>query len=297
MKICSVDPIYAFSKDNPPAARVAAPCRLTFETLDCMDGQVTSEEPRLEPLDLSRMNPTTGPVFIEGAEPGDALAVHIAAIRTADWGLLMTEPGVGCLPDRGTGKVVLCPIADDHYHFLGKRLPLRPMVGVIGTAPAGDPVSCFVPGVHGGNMDTADIAAGSLLYLPVFVPGALLAMGDLHAVMGDGEVGLTGLEVAGEVEVTVTVVKGMSLPYPLLKTADEVAFITSAETLDEALRLSVECMHTLLLRETGLDADEALMLMGLVGQSRISQVVDPLKTARFCMPRDVLREFGAPVGF
>ncbi len=297
MNIGSAHSVYAFSKENPPAARVAAPCRLTFETCDCFHGQVTSEEQRLESLDFSRVNPATGPVYIEGATPGDALAVHISAIRTADRGILMTAPGAGCLPDKVAGKVRLCPVVNGHFSFCGRSLPLNPMIGVIGTAPAGEPVSCGTPGPHGGNMDTTAITAGALLYLPVFVPGGLLGMGDLHAAMGDGEVGVTGLEVAGEVDVTVSLLKGMNLPCPLLKTAEEVAFLASAETTDEALQRSVEYMHALLQQETDLDADDALMLMSATGNARISQVVDPLKTARFCMSRRVLRAFGAPVGF
>ena len=297
MKISSAHSVYALSKDNAPAARLAAPCRLTFETCDCFHGQVTREDQRIESLDFNRVNPATGPVFIEGAEPGDALAVHISAIRTADCGVMMTAPGAGCLPDKVSGKVLLCPIADGQFSFRGKRLPLNPMIGVIGTAPAGDATPCGVPGPHGGNMDTSAITAGTLLYLPVFVPGGLLAMGDLHAAMGDGEVCVSGLEVAGEVEVTVSLVKAMRLSCPLLKTTDEIAFLASAETTDEALRLSVEYRHPLLQKEPGLDADDALMLMSAVGHARICQVVDPLKTARFCMPRAVLRTFGAPVGF
>ena len=297
MKISSAHSVYALSKDNAPAARVAAPCRLTFETCDCFHGQITREDQRMESLDFNRVNPATGPIFIEGAEPGDALAVHISAIRTGESGVLMTAPGAGCLPDKVSGKVMICPIADGHFSFRGKRLPLNPMIGVIGTAPAGAPVSCGVPGPHGGNMDAAVVAAGALLHLPVFVPGGLLAMGDLHAAMGDGEVCASGLEIAGEVDVTVSVIKGMNPPHPLLKTADEIAFLASAKTTDEALRLSVDHMHTLLQKEIGLDADDALMLMSAVGQARICQVVDPLKTARFCMPRSVLRTFGAPVGF
>ena len=297
MKITRDKTVYALSKDNTPVCTVKAPCHLTFETCDCFMGQVTSETQRLESLDFNRVNPATGPVFVEGALPGDALAVHIKAIRTADTGVLMTAPGAGFLPKGVQGKVAICPLADGHFTFQGVQLPLSPMIGVIGVAPAGEAVSCGTPGVHGGNMDTTSIREGSLLYLPVLVEGALLAMGDLHAAMGDGEVCVTGLEVAGEVDVCLTVEKGMHLPCPLVKSATELAFLASGATIDAALNLSVQYMNDFLVRHTTLDADDALMLMSACGQARISQVVDPLMTARFCMDREVLRRFGVPLAF
>lgn len=297
MKISRSKTVYALSKENAPVCWVSAPCHLTFETCDCFMGQVTNEDQRLESLDFSRVNPATGPVFIEGAMPGDTLAVHIKAIRTAETGVMMTAPGAGFLPQGVRGKVAICPIKDGHFSFHGVALPLSPMIGVIGVAPAGEAVSCGIPGAHGGNMDTSIIEEGAILYLPVFVEGGLLAMGDLHAAMGDGEVCVTGLEVAGEVDISLAVEKGMPLPCPLVKSATELAFLASAATTDEALSLSVQYMNDFLVQHTTLDADDALMLMSACGQARISQVVDPLKTARFCMDRAVLRKFGVPLAF
>ncbi len=297
MKISRETTVYALSKDATPVCHVTAPCQLTFETCDCFMGQVVSEDQRLESLDFNRVNPATGPVFVTGAMPGDALAVHIKAIRTANTGVMLTAPGAGFLPNGVKGKVAICPIENNHFSFCGVSLPLSPMIGVIGVAPAGDAVSCGTPGAHGGNMDTSCIEEGAILYLPVFVEGALLAMGDLHAAMGDGEVCVTGLEVAGEVDIALTIEKEMNLPCPLVKSATEIAFLASAATTDEALALSVQYMNDFLVRTTALDADDALMLMSACGQARISQVVDPLKTARFCMQRQILRQFGVPLAF
>lgn len=288
---------YAFDKNNTPALTVSAPCHLTFETRDALNGQVTSEDQRLDSLDFNTVNPGTGPVFIENAEPGDALRVYIKAIRLESCGVTMTIPGAGLLPDKVKGKALLCPVRENTFLFKGVELPLRPMIGVIGVAPAGQGVACGVPGAHGGNMDTTGIGPGALLYLPVFVPGALFGLGDLHAAMGDGEVCVTGIETAGEVDLCLDVAKGMGLPCPLLKTENELAFLASAGSTDEALSLSVAYMNDLLVRQSGLDLDEALMLMSLCGNARISQVVDPLKTARFCMPLDVLKKFGVGLAF
>lgn len=292
MRVSRSSYFYAFDKANKYALGVTAPCDVTFEARDALNGQVASEEQRLDSLDFNAVNPGTGPVFIENAEPGDALRVQIKDIRLESGGAVMTIPGAGLLPDQVTGKVVLCPVREKAFVFKGVELPLNPMIGVIGVAPAGEAVACGVPGPHGGNMDTTGIARGSVLYLPVFVPGALFGLGDLHAAMGDGEVGVTGLEIAGEVDVRLDVAKDMRLPCPLLKTVDELAFLASADGTDEALSLSVKYMNDLLVRESALDLDEALMLMSLCGNARISQVVDPLKTARFCMPLDVLQKFG-----
>ena len=164
---------------------------------------------------------------------------------------------------------------------MGVELPLNPMIGVIGVAPAGESVPCGTPGDHGGNMDTIGIREGAILRLPVFVKGAYLGLGDLHAAMGDGEVSVTGLEVFGEVDLDLSLEKGASLPCPLLHDGDEVA--------------STGYMHDFLLAKTSLNADEALMLMSLCGHARISQIVDPLKTARFAMPVSVLAKFGVVV--
>ena len=233
--------------------------------------------------------------MVDGAEPGDVLRVHIRAIRPEKTGALMTAPGAGALPDRVKGDTRICPIADGHFTFMGVELPLNPMIGVIGVAPAGEAVPCGTPGDHGGNMDTIGIREGAILRLPVFVKGAYLGLGDLHAAMGDGEVSVTGLEVFGEVDLDLSLEKGASLPCPLLHDGDEVSFLASAETVDGAIHASTGYMHDFLLAKTSLNADEALMLMSLCGHARISQIVDPLKTARFAMPVSVLAKFGVVV--
>ena len=287
----------AFNKDAAPVCTVQAPCHLTFETRDALNGRVTSEDQPVETLNFRGINPATGPVYIEGAEPGDALRVSIKAIRLADSGVTLTIPGTGALSDKVNGRIAVCPVGEKTFFFRGVELPLSPMIGVIGVAPAGKPTSCAKPGAHGGNMDTTGIGPGALLMLPVQVPGALFGLGDLHAAMGDGEVCVTGIEIPGEVDVRLDVIKGLNLPWPLLKTRNELAFLASAPTTDEALRLSVDAMNALLVRETSLDLDDALILMSLCGNARISQVVDPLMTARFCMPLDVLMKFGVAMAY
>lgn len=252
---------------SEPVATVTAPCSLTVETCDCFNGQVTEDGQPKARLNFSHVNPATGPIVVEGAEPGDVLRVHIRAIRPEKTGALMTAPGAGALPDRVKGDTRICPIADGHFTFMGVELPLNPMIGVIGVAPAGESVPCGTPGDHGGNMDTIGIREGAILRLPVFVKGAYLGLGDLHAAMGDGEVSVTGLEVFGEVDLDLSLEKGASLPCPLLHDGDEVSFLASAETVDGAIHASTGYMHDFLLAKTSLNADEALMLMSLCGHA------------------------------
>ena len=162
------------------------------------------------------------------------------------------------------------------------------MIGVIGVAPEGEPVSCGTPGAHGGNMDTKLITEGATIYFPVFAEGALFALGDLHAAMGDGEVGVSGIEIPAKVTVTLEVIKGHSLKNPLLISEEGLAMIVSAPTLDEAAKTAVEEMIDFLLPYTDLTLSHLTMLMSAVGQSQISQIVDPLLTARFFVPKMVL---------
>ncbi|EHM54952.1 hypothetical protein HMPREF9080_01063 [Cardiobacterium valvarum F0432] len=166
------------------------------------------------------------------------------------------------------------------------------MIGVIGTAPAGEAVSCGTPDAHGGNMDTKIISEGTTLLLPVNVAGALLAMGDLHAAMGDGEVGVSGLEIKGVVEVEVHVIKGRPYPQPLAIMADACHTIASAPTLDQAAEMVTLMMSDLLCAHGGLDANRAIALQSIAGDVHICQMVDLNRTCRFTLPRTVCETLG-----
>ena len=166
------------------------------------------------------------------------------------------------------------------------------MIGVIGVAPAGDPVNCGTPGSHGGNMDNTAIGAGATLYFPVAAEGALFGLGDMHAVMGDGEVSVSGAEVAGWATVTLTALPDLSVPDPLIQTATHLGVIASAESLDAASDRAVHEMVDLLCDRTGMGADEAVMLLSLVADVQVCQMVDPEKTVRFMVPNYVLDALG-----
>ncbi len=267
--------VYSFSKDHKPACRIKAPAQITLETRDCYGDQLRGGTGNPE-IEWDHVNPTTGPVYIENAKVGDALKVTIDAIDVADF-------GVACNED----EIRLLPIKDGYANFLDRfQIPLNKMIGVIGVAPAEGSINNATPGNHGANMDERLIGEGAVLYLPVWADGAYFAVGDVHAIMGDGEVGGTGLEIPADVTVTLEVIKDWHLEWPLVETDDVFAFVTSKETMDEAIDEAVLQMHGFLkAKMTDLSDEDIYILMSLVGQVGVSQIVDPLKTARFIFPK------------
>ena len=286
--------VYAMSPDNAPAARVKDGDTILFETQDCFSGQIQKETDQLGTLDWSRINPATGPVYIEGALPGDTLKVEILRIDLAPQAATVESPdsGVTGLAAKEEHTKIL-PVGEGKVRF-NERITLaeRAMIGVIGTAPAKVAISTGTPDLHGGNMDCKRIGAGTTLYLPVNVEGALLAMGDLHAVMGDGEVCVCGAEIAGEVTVRVTVVKGAGMPLPFLVTQDAAMAIYSAPGLDAAAEGTTLRMRSFLIDAVGMQPHEAGMLLSLAGDLRICQCVDPNKTCRMEVPLSILDKLG-----
>jgi len=285
--------VFSLSAEAAPVVRIRPGDSLVLDTADCFSDQVQSAEDAPGAVDWEHVNPATGPVFVEGVEPGDVLSVLIERIDVAHRGVMAISGDFGVLRDRFQGmSFEMIPIEGRFAQVAGASVPVLPMIGVIGVAPAGSPVPCGSPGSHGGNMDTRLIGEGATLYLPVFAPGALLAAGDLHAAMGDGEICGTGVEVAGSIQLRVDVRHDVELANPVVETSEVVATIASAETLDEAADRATRDMADLLMQRLGLSAADATMLMSAAGQLQVSQVVDPLKTARYAMSKEILAHFG-----
>jgi amidase len=284
--------VYSMNKDHAPVLEVSAGEMITFQTYDCFSGQICQETDQFEKIGWDRINPATGPLKIREAEPGDILVVKILDIRVADQGVMVAVPDMGVLGRHFTESTTrVIPIEDGLAVFDDKlKVPIDPMIGVIGTAPAVGDIPCGTPGDHGGNMDCKKIRKGTTVYLPVSVPGGLLAMGDLHALMGDGEILICGVEVNGEVDVYIDLLKNKPYPLPMLEDADFWITVATAETLDAAAIQATENMAKWLLDEKGLSMAEAGMLMSALGDLRICQVVDPLLTARFEFPKKYLKD-------
>lgn len=284
--------IYAFSPSMKPCLEVSPGEAVIFETLDCFGGALRSSKDKFEDVGWERINPATGPAYVKGAEKGDTLCVEILDIEVRSPGVMIAVPGMGFAPSRVQESITtIVPVKNGLAHLPGDViLEVKPMIGVIGTAPGqGEPVPTGTPGLHGGNMDTKVIGEGATVYLPVEVDGALLAMGDLHALMGDGEVLVCGVEVAGRVKVITRLQKGLTLPCPLVETDNAYYAIWSAETLDEAARGALDKAIDLMVAALGISAVDALTLLSVKGNLQVSQVVDPLKTARFEIPKSILK--------
>lgn len=282
--------VYAMSREHSPVASVASGSDVCFETCDCFEDQITSEQSVFTELDWSRINPATGPVYVQGAMPGDVLRVEIKHITLrGSQAVMVTAPGLGVIGDElQQPEIRTVPLQEGYALLPGNvRWPLKPMIGVIGVAPADEPVSCGTPDRHGGNMDCKIITEGCTLWLTVNVEGALFALGDLHAAMGDGEVSVCGLEVPGEVVVNLTVVKNRPLPTPMISTPGALYTLASALTLDEAARLATHNMAHFVTNNSDVSLADAINLMSITGDLQICQVVDPLKTCRFSLPRPV----------
>lgn len=289
MKISSEHVVFEMNQTNEPALAVDSGSTVVFETLDCFSNTIHSAQDVISDIDFSKVNPATGPLFVNEAEPGDTLKVMIHEIRVADQGVTVTAPGLGKLAG-GIEKeeTAVAEVKEDHVLYHGRRVPLNKMIGVIGTAPSGEGVNTGTPHDHGGNMDTSSIREGATLYLPVNVEGALLAMGDLHAAMGEGEIMGAGLEVAGEVEVTVEVVKDFDLPLPLVETDDKWVTIASKQTMEDASSLAIDNMVKLIKKKSDLTFNQAGMLLSLAGNLHACQVVNPNVTMRMELAKDLL---------
>ncbi len=287
--------ITAFSCDAQPALTVPDGATVRIRTKDCYMNNLRAENDPRGAASGSAVgcNPATGPIFVEGAQVGDTLKCEIIAIEVDDYASMRISARGGMMRNRVTNPIVRAiPMKDGVGKLAGVDVPLDPMIGVIGVAPAGEAIDTETPGAHGGNMDTRHIRAGSTLYLPVQAAGALFAVGDVHAQMGDGEVGVCGMECPAYVTVRLSVIHGKQETWPVLVDQGNVYTIASAETLDEAGKLAADAMLDFLLARTDIDENELIMLLSLICDLEVSQVVDPLLTARMRLRAGVLNGIG-----
>lgn len=289
-KISRKDVIYYMSAENPPAAYVEDGETIVVETYDCYQGQLLPEGSAFADVDRRFINPATGPVFVNGAKPGDMLKVTVEKLELGPVGILDIGCNSGALGefyDKNEPYTINRIHVTDGILKYDERLqfPAEPMIGVIGTAPAGEAVSTKTPMDHGGNMDCTKICEGAKLYLPVAVDGALLALGDFHAVMGEGEVGNCGVEIEGEATLKLDVVHDMHFTFPIIENEEQWIVIAYAETLDEAAEKASKQMFRFLAEQFGLCAVDAGMLIDMLGNLIVCQIVNPMKTVRMEIPK------------
>jgi len=287
LRIPRSDRVFSYSAENPPCARVSPGETIVVETKNAFGDQTFEPGETLENLSLEGADPLTGPLFIEGAEPGDSIAVAIEHIETVGPGMQGVIPDFGILDWRPDVPLHFFTPENGEIPWLrGIRFSLRPNLGAMGVAPSEGSVPSIWPGDHGGNMDTKYVCAGSTVFFPVFHEGALLVMGDCHQIQGDGELCGVAPETDAEVTLQVDVLKGKTIRRPRIMTASRFMTIASGETIEAAVKLAVRDAIDLLVEEKGLTDDEAYLLITVKADIEICQVVDPLMTVRVAMDRD-----------
>jgi acetamidase/formamidase len=290
-----------------PVLRVAPGASIEFETVDSSGGQLSSASTvaAIGQLDFAKVNPVTGPVFVDGAEPGDILKVTILSFTPSGWGWTANIPGFGLLCDDfpeaalHLWKYDARTLAPALYGRWG-RVPLKPFAGTIGLAPAESGLHSIVPPRRvGGNMDVRDLAAGTALYLPVETAGALFSVGDTHAAQGDGEICGTAIESPMSVALQFDLIKQTPLAFPRFTTPGPVSRHLDAggyevttgigPDLMQAARAAVRSMVELVSRRCGMAAIDAYLLCSVCADLRISEIVDiPNWTVSFYFPRLVI---------
>jgi acetamidase/formamidase len=277
-----------------PTHRITPGTVLKLWTEDAFSGRLqrTTDKPS-QVLNMAEVNPQTGPFFVEGAEPGDTLALHIVDLTPArDWAASSTIPFFGALT--GTDRTALLndPLPEQTWIYeldrargivryeaqrssLSLELPIAPMLGTVGVAPPAREVrSSLVPDTFGGNMDTPEMRAGTTCFLGVNVEGALFSVGDGHYRQGEGESCGTAVEGAMDVTLIVELVKGGAPAWPRLEHDEDYVVVGSARPLEDAWRASQVGMITWLGELYGLDRLDAYQLLTQVARSPLANVCD-----------------------
>src|SRR5919202_650949 len=270
----------------PPAITIASGEELVVETWDAYKGVWGADQ---EPPEVGA---ATGPIAVEGAGPGDALRIDILAITPGPAAMHDVRPGRGFLGETFTERrPTVMPIRDGHLVFPGGiRLPLRPSIGLIATTPTALQITASDSGPYGGDLDMQELVAGSTLWLPVFVPGGLLVLGDCHAVVGDGAVGGTGAECAAEITLRVTVEKGMGIERPRALTPQYFVTVSYGEDVGQTMRQAVRHMIDFLVQERDMEPYAAYSLLSLAGDVRMSRTFRPLSPVKMLLARQVLEQ-------
>jgi acetamidase/formamidase len=294
----------------PPVRKVKPGDLLELWTEDAFGGKVRGFDDLVSKvIEFPFVNPQTGPFFVEGAEPGDTLAIHFVSIEPSrDWAASCTVPLFGALTSTHQTATLQEPLPEVVWIYevdAGKRtvtyraragehvveLPLDPMHGTVGVAPASfEARSSLVPDAHGGNMDTPEMRAGTTCYLGVNVEGALFSIGDGHCRQGEGETCGVAVEAAMDTVIAIDLVKGRPTPWPRLENDSYVMSAGSARPLEDAFRIAHVDMVTWLSEEYGLETLDAYQLLTQVSESPVANVCDPnytfvTKVAKRYLPR------------
>ena len=282
--------VYVLDPQNAPAISIDSGEELMVETWDAFQGERDPAALGAKQL----LGPVTGPIYVNGAEPGDALKVDFISITPKEGAAHMVMPGRGFLEEWFTEGYPTIIKFDSGYAVLpgGVRLPLAPSMGLVATTPTYPQRTASDSGPYGGDIDMKELVQGSALYLPVFVPGGMLAMGDCHAVVGDGAVAGTGAECSSDTHIRVSVEKGMGIRGPRALTPDYFVVLSHGEELGPAMKQAVRDMVDFLVNEKGMLPYDAYTLLSLAGDVRVSRTFRPISPVKMMLSRKVLEQLG-----
>ncbi|MBW3633909.1 MAG: acetamidase/formamidase family protein [Chloroflexi bacterium] len=292
---------HVFSPYAEPITSVRPGETVTIQTVDCFGGRLTREvQIPSEVVGDAPLNPLTGPIWIEGAEPGDTLVVHIDAIHpVGDRAVSCLLPSCGTLSATHEAPTLASPLPERVWVYertsrgsyaWGDRweIPWAPFFGTIGTAPARGAVSSDTPGSHGGNIDVPQATIGTALHLPVRIPGALVPVGDAHAAQGQGELGGPALEIAAVGTFRFALIKGQATAWPRIESGDELMTVGSARPMEDAARIAYTELVGWLVADYGFDRLDAYQLLTQVGGLTVAQMVNAAYTLVASCPRRYL---------
>ena len=298
---------YTYCYSHPPVLHISPGDTIESKTIDAVNNVFDTSDKTIFPkVELDKTNPQTGPFYIDGAERGDTLVVHInKVVPNRDWGWGASIPYFGALAPEYKTAMITEPAPDILYiwNFDSKKtsatvefshgkvtIPLNPFLGTIGVAP--DQKECIrsvTPANHGGNMDSNQLVSGTTLYFPVFEPGALLMFGDGHAAQGDGEMHGSGIETSMDVSLTVDLIKGKTISMPRAMNDEYIMSLGSTRPLMDAVRLSCVDMISWLVEDYNFDKIEAAQLLGQSVDLEIGNIVDPNHTVACKIKREYLK--------
>ncbi|MCH2314824.1 MAG: acetamidase/formamidase family protein [SAR202 cluster bacterium] len=282
--------IYVLDPGNDPAITVDSGEELMVETWDAFEG--VRDPDVLQARSLK--GPATGPIYVNGAEPGDALRVDFISITAKEGAAHMVLPDRGFLEEEYTDAYPTVMSLEDGNLVMptGVRLPINPSMGVVATTPTYPQQTASDSGPYGGDIDMKELVAGSTIYLPVFVPGGMLALGDCHAIVGDGAVAGTGAECSSDAHIRVTVEKGMGITSPRALTPDHFIVLSHGEELGPAMKQAVRDMVDFLVEAKGMSAYDAYTLLSLAGDIRVSRTFRPISPVKMMLSRVALDQLG-----
>src|SRR5215218_1462025 len=281
---------YVFNPYREPIARVKPNERVTIHTDDAFESRITKEEdlPSRALATAKFLNPQTGPVFVEGAEPGDTLAVRIESIEpTRDFAVSVLIPYFGGLTSTNLTRTLQEPLPERVWIWdlvdggnylvneeLGVTLPWEPFLGPLAVAPDLEAITALAPGPFGGNMDVPDVKPGNTVYLPVWNPGALVYTGDCHARQGQGELCGVAMEITSEVTVSFEVIKGGGIEWPRIESEDKLMTVGSARPMEDAARIAYAELVGWLEDKHGFSQLDAYQLLTQAGGLYVGNMVD-----------------------